>query len=173
MTQAKDVAWGYVTRDIGKGKEILVARRHKLDDPHRQDELVLPGGMLEGNESYSDAAIREVLQETGIRTVYAPKNRILPAQRSYVKPNLYGRVHVHGVISLTYRDSGKVYAGRLTRLFPVDPRQEPTNQENSDARDPQYMPLLEAFGREKEFTPACQILLDIIRENQFRTSSPP
>ena len=50
----KKVAWGYVTRDIGNGKELLIATRCKPNDPLRSGELVIPGGGLEGNESYLD-----------------------------------------------------------------------------------------------------------------------
>lgn len=40
----KDVAWGYVSRDLGNGRHILVATRTEKDDPYRQGELVIPDG---------------------------------------------------------------------------------------------------------------------------------
>ena len=68
MVFMKAVAWGYVTRDNGNGKEVLVTERYKEDDPLRSGQLAIPGGKLGPSEWYHQAAIREVLEETGIET---------------------------------------------------------------------------------------------------------
>ncbi len=158
----KNVAWGYVPRDIGGGREILVAKRMKPDDPLRYGELVLPGGGICQGESYSDAAMREVLEETGINTVFDLALDFKPGKGIYTKPDLFGHVDANAFIRLTYTDSGKMYHGRLVLLVPVDPLQNPVEQPDSDAREPRYIALQEAFERQGEFTPACQVLLDII-----------
>jgi len=160
----KQVVWGYVTRDIRGEKQILIATRFKKDDPLRKGELVLPGGGLEEGEDYIQAAIREVYQETGIETEFSVKSHIKPWQATYRKTNLFGHVDENGLINLTYLDSGKEYQGRLIALSPLNSNQEPVEQENSDARNPRYISLEEAFKRQKKFTPACQVLLDTIRK---------
>jgi 8-oxo-dGTP pyrophosphatase MutT (NUDIX family) len=52
-------AGGVVVRD---GRVLVVHRR-------RYDDWSLPKGKLEGDESWEDAAVREVLEETGLRCV--------------------------------------------------------------------------------------------------------
>ncbi len=157
------VAWGYVTSDIGFGKEVLIATRHHKDDPQRVGQLVIPGGGLEEGEDYTTAAIREVYQETGI--VAEPSLPDFNFRNRYVvKHNLIGCVDQEGNIHLSYLDSGKNYMGRLISLSPRDVRQEPVENPDSDARNPRYVLLSEAFQNIKEFTPACQVLLDLIQE---------
>ncbi len=159
----KQVAWGYVTRDIGNGKELLIATRIKKDDPLRAGEFVVPGGGLEPGENYFAAARREVLEETDVVTLENPFFYLKPIPRTFEKHNLRGNVDTEDCIILKYQDSGKEYKGRLVRLFPTDLWQIPREQ-NSDAKEPRYVALAEAFRMQERFTPACQVLLDIVRE---------
>ncbi len=54
-------AGGIVRRAGTRGVEILVVHRPRYDD------WSLPKGKLDAGESFEDAAIREVLEETGVR----------------------------------------------------------------------------------------------------------
>ena len=156
----KQVAWGYVTRDIGNGKELLIATRCKKDDPLRSGELVIPGGRLEENESYLDAAIREVYQETGIITKFSQDQLFIGMEpRQFKKDKIFGKIG-KGEILMTYFDSGKNYCGMLVCLDPLDTYKEP-KQRKSDAKKPEYISFGEVKERKKEFTPACQVLLEI------------
>jgi len=160
--ECKKVAWGYVTRDIGKGPEVLIAERHKKDDPLRAGELVIPGGGLKAGEDYIQAAIREVKEETGI---YAcnPIEMNFPDDLYFSKdlPNLFGEVK-DDIIYLTYKDSGKSYAGKLVLLSPKDHYQEPSEQSSSDAKNPHYICRTELNSMREKFTPACQFLLELL-----------
>ncbi len=156
----RQVAWGYVLRN----NELLIATRFKPDDPHRAGQLVFPGGGLNKDESYFDCARREVCEETGIWTTYDHKRKLYFNPINIETPLVRGSVDDHGNIQLTYTDSGKQYIGRLISLIPEIKTHEPSEQKTSDAREPRYILLNEAFRTRNQFTPACQILLDIIRE---------
>jgi|SRR3989344_920334 len=161
----KLVAWGYVTRDIGNGKEILTATRIKEGDPLRTGQFVIPGGGLRESEGYISAAMRETREETGITTYHT--GRVAPdGDKTFAKPNLSGTCTERGIVQLKYEDSQREYKGRIIRLEPVRPADEPQSQNGSDARDPHYMLLGEAFANRERFTPACQVLLDLIREHE-------
>src|SRR5699024_8205032 len=64
------------THSIGAGGLVLSDDGHilvvleKRDRTTRPDHLKLPGGMLERREHVADAAMREVHEETGIRTEF-------------------------------------------------------------------------------------------------------
>lgn len=55
-------AGGLVWRAGAREPELLLIRRFR----HGQDEWSLPKGKLDPGESYADAAIREVAEETGV-----------------------------------------------------------------------------------------------------------
>lgn len=55
-------AGGLVWRAGARGPELLLIRRFR----HGKDEWSLPKGKLDPGESYEDAAIREVAEETGV-----------------------------------------------------------------------------------------------------------
>jgi len=154
----KKVAWGYVTRDIGNGGELLIATRCKEDDPKRAGELIIPGGGLKENENYLDAAIREVYEETGI--VAKVNNYQFPIEKHMKFDNEKIFAEVYGnKVYLKYKDSEKDYLGIIFRLYPIDENQNPSEQEDSDAKNPRYISF-KSIEKEK-FTPACQVLLDI------------
>ncbi len=157
----RHVAWGYVIRNLGRGPELLVAERFKKGDEQRDGQLVIPGGGLEQDEIYVQAAIREVKQETGIDTFYDEAlDFSFPAQE-FIKPNLIGHTDAEGNVHLIYTDTEKMYCGRLISLRPRDMNQEPSEQD-SDAKNPKYVTVFDAFAQQSRFTPACQVLLDLI-----------
>ena len=60
MTNDVDLAaGGLVWRDSDNGKELAVIHRNRYGD------WTLPKGKLRGDESWTEAALREVLEETG------------------------------------------------------------------------------------------------------------
>ena len=61
MSAAIRAAGGVVVRDAPGGAEVAVVHRPKYDD------WSLPKGKLEAGESFQDAALREVAEETGTR----------------------------------------------------------------------------------------------------------
>lgn len=54
-------AGGVVVRDTADGPEIVLVHRPSYDD------WTLPKGKLDAGETFEDAALREVLEETGLR----------------------------------------------------------------------------------------------------------
>ena len=168
VLQMKKVAWGYVPRNIGNRKELLIATRCKKGDELREGQLVLPGGGLEGDEiatgNYIARAITEVYQETGVTTELNESAGFLLIPRTFIKPNLCGKLDTNGFVYLRYKDSGLEYQGRIITLKPVDPYQVPFEQQESDARDPRYILFSVALQNQEKFTPACQVLLDIIKK---------
>jgi len=55
-----EAAGGVIVRDSGRGPEVCVVHR-----PHRSD-WSLPKGKLDAGESFEEAALREVVEETGL-----------------------------------------------------------------------------------------------------------
>jgi 8-oxo-dGTP diphosphatase len=55
-----EAAGGVIVRDTGRGPEVCVVHR-----PHRSD-WSLPKGKLDAGESFEEAALREVQEETGL-----------------------------------------------------------------------------------------------------------
>ena len=51
-----------------KGDQVLLVKRAK---PPRQDDWSLPGGRIEWGEKASDAALRELMEETGVKAEIA------------------------------------------------------------------------------------------------------
>jgi 8-oxo-dGTP diphosphatase len=60
-------AGGVVLRDGTGGKQVAVVHRPRYDD------WSLPKGKLEAGEDWSDAALREVEEETGLRCELGPE----------------------------------------------------------------------------------------------------
>ncbi|MEK6228529.1 MAG: NUDIX hydrolase [Actinomycetota bacterium] len=56
-----EAAGGVVVRDSVEGREVLLVHRSRYDD------WTLPKGKLDRGESFEDAALREVWEETGLR----------------------------------------------------------------------------------------------------------
>ncbi|MBI4021330.1 MAG: hypothetical protein HY369_03740 [Candidatus Aenigmarchaeota archaeon] len=191
------VAWGYVTRETGDGKDLLVAIRAKPDDPMRARQLVLPGGGvrkddLDGyrrqltpeaealltsddvqrrsqaffNLAHFHTARREVLEETGVKTEFGDGgqfNNLSPhpvLKRRGPVVSLYDPRD--GYVWLYYRDSGKAYVGQVADLLPRSAIRPKGGA--SDAVQPHYLRLEEAMERSTDFTPACQVLLELAHQ---------
>lgn len=61
-------AGGLVWRPGPRGPELILIRRFR----HGIDEWSLPKGKLDAGESYAEAALREVEEETGVRATLGP-----------------------------------------------------------------------------------------------------
>lgn len=158
------VAWGYVERN---GK-MLVGKRYKKDDSLRTGQLIIPGGHVE-NETEIDAAVREVFEETGIYSTVRDNNYIrLDNESSVIKirKNIIA-FYNNGLWTIHYNDSGKTYKGSVYDLVPKNNEQEPVENCESDVKEPSYITFDEAKSRRKEFTPACQLLLELLLDKQF------
>lgn len=173
----KPTAWAYVSKIGGNEPEILVAERYKRDDPSRKGQLVVPGGSLKRGESYLDAAKREALEETGVRTadiqpdVLIPLNNVIIKMRekvfSIVDIPAYPERESPAKFWVVYKDTGKMYACSLIGLNQME-GSEPTDRPESDARNPRFMDLSEAcHDNYQEFTPAVQTLLEELEYTNF------
>ena len=87
-------AGGLIWRNIAEGKQLAIIHRFKYDD------WTLPKGKLESGESWTEAAIREVWEETGYKveiisfagcTCYTPEN--IPKIVLYWNMKLIGDCH--------------------------------------------------------------------------------
>lgn len=59
-----------------RGEDVLLIRRGK---PPRKGDWSLPGGRIEPGESEAEAALRELMEETGVTAILGPKVLTLPA----------------------------------------------------------------------------------------------
>ncbi|MBN2095731.1 MAG: NUDIX hydrolase [Candidatus Aenigmarchaeota archaeon] len=163
-----EIAWGYVKRETaleGKNpkKEILIATRQKRSDPTQYGKYVIPGGgRKDTDKSEYENAIREVKEETGIDSKPIYGYRFPDGSRNIEGENFIATVNENEA-SISYSDSGKSYHGYLVALEPVDPKQEP-KETVSDAANPRYVSIEDAFRDIEKFTPAAQVLLGIIKE---------
>lgn len=113
---------GYATHFIGVGGVVVDAKRRLLviqERHHIRKHYKLPGGALEPGEHLSDAVIREVLEETGIRCRFL---------------SLHCFRHWHG-----YRH-GKSDIYFVCRLEPLSSAITPDSREISECR---WMPMEE------------------------------
>ncbi len=76
-------AGGIVTRD--DGKMLLILRNNRWD---------LPKGKVEAGETLLQAALRETLEETGVKANFSPLTSILSPIKTYHIFNLYGGWHL-------------------------------------------------------------------------------
>ena len=156
-------AWGWTTRNIGNGTELLIGKRNKPSDPLRQGQLVIPGGGLKLGETYQQAAMREVFEETGIQTK-SPK-LISGHELNMKDERVIARADKTGLIHIKYLDSGKLLTGRLVALIPKNQYKVPLEQPNSDLKKPRYA-LLRSLSQKlrEKFTPLCQFLFKIMEK---------
>ena len=79
--------------------------------------------------------------------------------RQFGKEKIFGKIG-KGEIMMTYMDSKKTYLGMLVCLDPRNSYKEPKQME-SDAKEPRYVSFERIPKMKKDFTPACQVLLEI------------
>ena len=94
----KITADGAILKD---GKILLIKRKN---NPFK-NKWALPGGFVEYNEKVEDAVVREVLEETGLKT------KIKDLLGIYSDPNRDPRGHVVTAVYLLEIDSGKIKGG--------------------------------------------------------------
>jgi 8-oxo-(d)GTP phosphatase len=112
-----EAAGGVVLRDGAAGTEVLVVHRVRYDD------WSLPKGKLDPDETAEAGAVREIEEETGVRTTVGPE---LP--------------------TLLYEVAGEPKRVRWFRMTAVDgdPRERPADREVDAAR---WWPVDEALTR--------------------------
>lgn len=161
----RSIVWGYVTRNIN-GKELLIAESYRPDDPLRVGQLVIPDGGTE-KQTVVYAAQREVLEETGVETEPIGVVTFSRLRNTILRESKQMTAIIQPPTSLWLRckDSGQAYLGHAVALKPLS---EPRNT-GSDARNPRYIPLAQAFKERGKFTPASRILLEILESEELGT----
>jgi 8-oxo-dGTP diphosphatase len=99
-------AGGLLWRDTEQGRQLLVVHRQRYDD------WTLPKGKLEKGESWEEAALREVEEETGCRasiSEFAGVVSYVPEKRPKVV--LFFHMSTLGKCSETPRESGREVDG--------------------------------------------------------------
>lgn len=92
---------------------LLIQRKN---DPYRE-KWALPGGFVEYNEKTTDAVIREVHEETGLKTT------IQSLVGVYSDPNRDPRGHTVSVVYLLKKSGGELQAdddAAKAQFFPID-----------------------------------------------------
>ena len=87
---------------IVKENKILLIKRK--NNPFK-NKWALPGGFVEYNEKVEDAVVREVLEETGLKT------KIIDLIGIYSDPNRDPRGHTVTVVYLLKIENGKIKVG--------------------------------------------------------------
>jgi len=98
---------------INQDSLLLIERKNS---PY-QGKWALPGGFVEYNEKTTDAAIREVFEETGLMTT------IQSLVGVYSDPNRDPRGHTVSVVYLLKKSGGALHAdddAAKARFFPLD-----------------------------------------------------
>ena len=85
---------------LENGKILLIKRRN---EPFK-DKWALPGGFVEYGEKVEDAAVREVFEETGLKT------KIMDLVGIYSDPNRDPRGHIVSAVFLLKRGSLSILA---------------------------------------------------------------
>jgi 8-oxo-dGTP pyrophosphatase MutT (NUDIX family) len=165
------IAWGHVSKN---DSDLLVVERHKEDDPERHGQLVLPGGRVDRlDETDVFGAQRETIQETGVLTKPGCSLWLTNLHDTTVVKESekgLGIVEPNGRIWYEYRDSGKLYTGRVFDLVPLS---DPKQTEDVNKR-PRYIPIEDAlWGSQYEnFTPLCQLIMEMLKTELYGITFP-
>lgn len=118
------------THSIGAGGLVLSEDRQilvvleKRDRVDRPEHLKLPGGMLERREHLAEAAVREVLEETGIRTEF------------------------RGLIGMRHHHRGQFGASNIYAVCRLSPLSFDIRIDNDELEKALWMPVDDYLARE-------------------------
>lgn len=164
LGEYRSVCAAYVHNDdLG---DILIGNRNNKHDPLREGYIALPCGGLEEGESFEDAVIREIKEETYVDAEIQDSNlfSFIP-DAPYLKE--YGPVvfiiNENGKAWTFARDSGIRLAARVFDLHPLT---EP-HETNSDLKNPRYEPLNRIIENQVYVMPEERFILDIIAEKRI------
>ena len=119
------------THSIGAGglvlsedNELLVVleKRDRIERPHH---LKLPGGMLERGEHLAEGAMREVFEETGIRTEF------------------------HGLLGMRHRHRGQFGASNIYAVCRLTPLNRDIRLDGEEIEEALWIPVEEYLARER------------------------